>query len=188
MKHPRLPGNVRALLLAALTSLPTLAADKPAAPGPVLENATLRMRLVPRTPAQISAFYEGRGFPATALAAVREPCFLTVGIRNRSRDVLWLELDHWRLTDAAGQPVPILKRAYWSGRWAALNLPRGKQSTFQWTLLPSQRDLQADESVGGNLVIQRTAGPLLLQARFRTGQARRGGEVIVRMEGVQCAD
>ena len=32
-----------------------------------VENAALNFRLIPRTPAQMAAFYEGRGFPGAAL-------------------------------------------------------------------------------------------------------------------------
>lgn len=177
--------SLRLLALALLAS-PLASADQPTAA--VLENDKLRMRLLPRTPAQISAFYEGRGFPPRALAALRETCFMTLGIRNRSKDVLWLDLARLTVREPSGKPVPILDRGYWQQRWTALNLPRGKQATFQWTLLPSQRDLQPDESVGGNLVIQRVSGPLVLEARFRTGKGQRGGEIIVQMEGIRCAN
>lgn len=120
-----------------------------------------------RTPEQIEAFYSARGFPAPALKALREACFFTVGIRNGSNDVVWLELDRFLVKDDSGKGVARITRPQWKKRLQALKVPQASQSTFGWTQLPEQRDLQPDEPVGGNFAIARQSGALNLTLNFR---------------------
>ena len=98
MQITRLTSLFAALLLAAglLQAAPWKDGEKP--PGPYVENDRLFMLLRLHTPEQISAFYEARGFPPGALERIRQTCFITVHIDNKSDRVLWLETANWRLT------------------------------------------------------------------------------------------
>jgi len=151
------------------------------------ENAELKMIVIPRTREQMKAFYEGRGFPAPAISAVAQACFMTVVVKNKTRDVLWLELDNWRFS--GGNPdAKRLDRAYWKQRWDALKIPMANRSTFGWTLLPEQRDLRADEGVGGNITMAFNTASFTLDARFYQGEDKSGGPVSVHLAGIQCAE
>lgn len=150
------------------------------------EHPDLRFRLGPRTPEQIAAFYEARGFPAAAIDALRQACFITVSMRNKSNKVIWLELKNWRLIRAAGE-IQRLERSYWQEQWSRLDVPQANRSTFSWTLLPESRDLQPSEPVGGNITLPPTTEPFTLEARFKTGRDKRVGEMILRYENVRCA-
>lgn len=158
--------------------------DKPY-PGPYVENAHFLMVLIPRTPEQMAAFYEARGFPPAAIDRIRATCFVTVHVENRGERVLWLEPDSWRIA-AGGTPVQRLDRDYWTAHWNTIDLPQANRSTFGWTQLPAQRDLQPGEPVGGNIVLPGTTGQFDLQARFATGADRRGDPLEVRFENVAC--
>lgn len=125
------------------------------------------MSISARTPEQIEAFFSARGFPREALGALRDACFLTVGIRNASSEVVWLELDRFKLSDASGKPVPRITRAQWKARFKKFKVPAASQATFGWTQLPEVRDLQPDEPVGGNIAIPRHNHPFKLIAEFR---------------------
>lgn len=120
-----------------------------------------------RTSEQIEAFYSARGFPAAALKTLREACFFTVGIRNGSDDVVWLELERFSIKDGSGKSVARITRPQWTKRLQALKVPLASQSTFGWTQLPERRDLQPDEPVGGNFAIPRQSGAVHLTANFR---------------------
>jgi hypothetical protein len=126
-----------------------------------------------RTAEQMRAFYEARGFPPAALAAVSQACFITVGIRNHRRDILWLEPARWVL-QAGGTQVQRRTEADWVAIWDQAGLEPGHRATFRWTQLPEQRDLHPGEPVGGNLTLNRVPGRVTILARFATGRDRNG--------------
>jgi hypothetical protein len=162
--------------------------QKAAAPGDSnrieLEDAVLKLIVIPRTREQMKAFYEGRGFPKQAIGAIAEACFMTVIVKNKTDNVLWLELDNWRINGAAD--IKRLDRAYWKQRWESLNVPMSNQSTFGWTLLPERRDLRADEGVGGNITLVYSKLPFTLNARFYQGADKQGGPHTVQLDQLQC--
>jgi hypothetical protein len=155
--------------------------------NPQIENKQLKFRLTPRTREQTAAFYEGRGFPKSAINQIADTCFFTVIIRNKSDKVLWLELKNWRFY-SNNQPVVRLDRKYWEQQWQKINLPQSYRSTFGWTLLPDVRDLQPNEPVGGNIVLPRTREPFTIEALFKTGTNKRGNDIVLRFTNIQCAD
>lgn len=154
--------------------------------GPYIENDDLLVVLIPRSPEQMAAFYEARGFPPAAIERIRQTCFVTVHIENRSPDVIWLELDQWRFT-GNGKPLPRLDADYWRAQWDAIDLRQASRSTFGWTQLPAVRDLQPDEPVGGNLVFPGDTQSLTIEARFPTGADRQGKPVRVGFGAVGCS-
>jgi hypothetical protein len=164
-------------------------AQPPTAPAPaqVFEDPRLTVRVLPRSPQQVAAFYEARGFPPAMRTLIMAQCFLTVRIHNTSQDVIWLDLADWRFVGVEGQ---ILRRDrdWWKAQWRDMNAPLPSQSTFRWTLLPEQLDFRPDEAEGGNVTLIRTAAPFRLEADFVIG-AERGGEMIrMKLEGLHCAE
>jgi len=121
-------------LLAALVCTRASAIDKPY-PGPFIENDQLLVVLMPHTAEQMAAFYEARGFPRNAIDLIRQTCFVTVHIENKSRSTIWLEQKNWR-TSSNNKPLPRLGRDYWDGQWSDIDLPLASRSTFGWTQLP----------------------------------------------------
>lgn len=147
----------------------------------------LTIRLTPRTPDQMAAFYEARGFPESMVAASRDACFFTVGIHNTSDRIVWLDLDRWRFTGAAGA-VRRLDRGWWKARWEALDAPLPSQSTFRWTLLPESLDFRPDEREGGNITLPRSGDTLRVEARFATGADKHGDAIVMTLDGLRCAE
>jgi hypothetical protein len=154
-------------------------------PGPWVDNDQLFMLLRLHTPEQMAAFYEARGFTPAAIEHIRQTCFITVHIDNKSDTVLWLETANWRIR-ADGKPVTRLGRDYWNGVWEDIGLPQASRSTFGWTRLPEVRDLQPTEPVGGNIVLPRDGRTFTIEADFLTGQDKRQGMVSVTFENLQC--
>ena len=150
------------------------------------EDDTVYMRLVLRTPTQLSAFYQGREFNHAAIDRILETCFVTAIIRNKAFDVLWLELDRWQFT-AGGQSIPRIKRDYWAEKWRETKLPQAHQSTFGWTLMPEARDLRLDESVGGSVVIPWQSRPFTLTVNFPTDADKQGPRKTIVFEDIECA-
>lgn len=175
----------RALIFAGLLAMLPVASAMAAKPIEY-EDADLQLRFYPRTPDQMSAFYEGRGFPPAMIALLRDYCFITVSLRNKGADVLWLDLAEWRFSDASGA-VERIARSVWPPRWAAMAVPLASQSTFRWTLLPEVLDFQPDEREGGNVILVPPPGRFSLSARFVRGADRRGRVVQVRVDGLYCA-
>jgi hypothetical protein len=149
------------------------------------EDDEVAMRLVLRTPEQLTAFYLGREFSQAAIDRILQTCFVAAIIANRAYDVLWLELDNWefRVDDRV---IPRIGREYWKNQWREVALPQRHQSTFGWTLMPEARDLRLHESVGGNVVIPWQSEPFTLVARFATGADRQGQTRTIVFEDVTC--
>ena len=150
------------------------------------DSPRLTVQLGPRTPQQIAAFYEARGFQADMIDILRQQCYLTVFIHNKGDDILWLDLAHWTFTNAGGE-ITRLDRAHWRERWQAMDIPLAHQSTFRWTLLPEQLDFLPGEREGGNIILPRLGQPLHIRARFDTGADRAGPVVEVEFTRVECA-
>ena len=171
------------LLISILTTSYLQAAPK----RYVVENPTIKMVVIPRSAQQMAAFYEGREFPHNAIKATRDACFFTIGIHNKSKDILWLDTTNWTFTTATGT-LPLLSRSEWTQRWKKLNLPQRFQSTFRWTLLPNQLDFQADEHEGGNITLARINTPFTLTARFATKIDKNGEPLIITFKDLLCAE
>lgn len=150
-----------------------------------METKQIKMRVFPRTPAQMAAFYEGRGFPAAAIEQTRKYCFITVGMRNTGKSMIWLNLDAWRFYNQQGD-IQRAGRNQWKQTWDSLHVPLASQATFNWTLLPDQRDLHPDEPAGGNITLQPTYEPFVVEATFATGEDKNGPPLVIKLENVRC--
>jgi hypothetical protein len=185
LRYPSRAALLRTVLFAVGLGAATVAA---AQEGRItVEHEGLRLSAAPRAPDQIGAFYLGRGFPKVAVEELAAACFITVGIRNGRSDVVWLEPARWQFVAEDGEPIQRLGRAYWTARWEALGVPDRNRATFGWTQLPEVRDLRPGEPVGGNIALRPVDGPFAIEARFETGEDRRGPELVVHVPGLRCA-
>ena len=165
------------------TTVPANAVPQP--PSPRYEDDQVSVRVVMRTPDQLTAFYLGREFNRAAIAKILETCFITPIIHNKTVDVLWLELDEWQFSQG-DKVITRLKRDYWPDKWREAGLSQAHQSTFGWTLLPEVRDLRLDEGAGGSVVIPRQTRPFTLTMKFHTGADKQGPVKTVVFEDLQC--
>jgi len=154
-------------------------------PSPRYKDAQVSVRVVMRTPDQLTAFYLGREFNRAAIDKILETCFVTPIIHNKTLDVLWLELDEWQFSQG-DKIIPRIKRDYWPDKWQEAELPQSHQSTFGWTLMPEVRDLRLDEGVGGSVVIPMQSRPFTLTMKFRTGADKQGPVKTVVFEDLKC--
>ncbi len=156
------------------------------AKGNRYENKLFRIRYITRSPNQIAAFYEARGFPVYAINEVRKFCFVTFGVGNKSDQKLYHDLNQWQFTNADG-PVKRVLRPDWKARWNELGLEKRFQSTFRWTLMPEKLDFYPQEGEGGNLIFPRTGKPLTITAHIRIGEGDKISLYQVTFKNVQCA-
>lgn len=164
----------------------SLAVDRPPAQrNPHIETEQFRIRLSPRTPNQIAAFYEARGFPGTALAELRKTCFITVGIHNKSKTILWHDLSTWRILGPQGEIRRYMREDWWK-RWDELGVAKRLQSTFRWTLMPEKLDFRPDEAEGGNIIIPRTDQALTITGELYLGE-QKNKLYQLKFENVYCA-
>lgn len=168
-------------MLLACVATPAAADDS------VWDSGKLTVTLSPRTPQQMSAFYEARGFGRAMIDVLSKECFITVLIRNKSDDILWLDLSRWTFSTADGAVVRR-DRTHWRERWAAMQIPPAHQSTFRWTLLPERLDFRPGEQEGGNIILPRLGKPVNITARFDAGRDRSGKPVMVEFRQVECAE
>jgi hypothetical protein len=153
--------------------------------GPYIEHDDLLVVLRPHAPEQMAAFYEARGFPQEALDLITKTCFVTVHIENRSRQVIWLDMDEWKFI-SRGKPLQRLDRDYWEAQWDNINLRQASRSTFGWTQLPQLRDLQPDEPVGGNIVFPGNTERFNMTLNLPTGNDRRGKLITLHFREIDC--
>jgi hypothetical protein len=179
---------IGALAVLAALYLPASLAQQesqPAPSGPRYEDDSVFVRIVQRSPEQLTAFYLGRQFNRAAIEQILDTCFVTPIIRNKTFDVLWLELDDWRFS-RGGENIPRIKRDYWPDKWEQSHLPQAQRSTFGWTLMPELRDLRLDESVGGSVVIPWQEQPFTLIMNFGTGADQKGPLKTIVFEDLEC--
>jgi hypothetical protein len=174
-----------------LSQFPTGMAQAAWNPDVVIDRPELLFQMASRTTEQMQAFYEARGFPADALKEIKAVCYFTIGVDNKTDDTLWLDLSRWQVVDNHGKPVAHRSRAQWQQRWKQLGLPLVNRNTFGWTVLPEVRDLYPHEHIGSNLTLMRihkSLSPMTLIARFPTGKDKRGKELVVKLEKLQCRE
>lgn len=172
---------VVSLLLAAGSVFSPVSADD----GKTVDGVYFRAKV--RTPDQMAAFYEARGFPAGALKQLNKYCFITVIVRNRSNRVVWLEPSRWRARSGSGTLMHPMSPSDWRKQWDAVSLPAAQRSTFQWTQLPESRDLRPHEPVGGNLAFPGIKGKFRLELRLDTGADRHGPPIRTYFDGLNCS-
>ncbi|MBT9614277.1 MAG: hypothetical protein IV108_13520 [Burkholderiales bacterium] len=139
-----------------------------------------------RTPEQTNAFYSARGLPLIVVQEIAKSCFLTVGLHNRRADTVWLDLGVWRFADVNGREIKRVSLPEWTTRWKAMQVPLAAQATFGWTQLPETRDMQPDETVGGNVPVVPQQGEFTLTARFPTGAAGMGKPIEISVPSLSC--
>jgi hypothetical protein len=152
----------------------------------LLAQSGVEIEFMPRTPNQMSAFYEARGFPTAMIDLLSKQCFITIRIHNTGQQTLWLDLDNWQFS-TSGKPLERFHRNHWKPVWADMAIPLAKQSTFRWTLLPEQLDYQPDEQEGGNIILPRVNTHIKLEARFASGADQQGPVITYRNDKLQCA-
>jgi len=183
--HKRLPLLALSLLAALWFTAAHAREARPVPTGPWYEDASVFIRIVQRTPEQLTAFYLGRGFNQAAINSILDTCFITPVIENKTFDALWLELDRW-VFSRDGEPIPRITRDYWPDKWRSAALPQAQQSTFGWTLLPEVRDLRIDESAGGSVAIPWQTKTFTLSMHFPTGLDKQGPLKTVTFENLRC--
>ena len=153
----------------------------------ILKTPEIEIDFTPRTPNQMSSFYEARGFPKEMLEILKQQCFITVGILNTSNTKIWLDLKSWQF-NAAGKPIKRETRDVWKKLWQEMDIPLNKQATFRWTLIPETLDYLPDEHEGGNIILPFTNKPLSLTATFATGENKQGKIITITTDKLFCAE
>ena len=158
-----------------------------ATPPPGISTDQIEIRFVPRTPDQMMSFYEARGFPSEMIDILSRQCFITIGIHNKSKDIIWHDLGNWQFSHD-GKPLPREHRNYWLEMWREMNMPQASISTFRWTLIPETLDYLPDEKEGGNIILPRVKGNISVSARFATGDDRQGETIHIDYDRLYCAE
>ena len=151
----------------------------------VYEDNEVYLRSIYRSPEQIAAFYEGREFPQAAINRITQSCYVTIILKNKTSDVLWLELDNWEFHQGKTQ-IFRYKRPYWNKQWDEINLKQAFRSTFGWTLMPDVRDLRAGEGVGGSIPIPMQSEKFSITLNFATGKDKKGKIKSVTLPDIHC--
>lgn len=172
-------------LTALLMAGPLLAV--PAQNKWVVENKYIKLVMIARTPEQMAAFYEARGFPKTVIRELDKMCFITTSLRNKSQDVIWMKLANWKFTSKQGS-LKRFHRNELKARWQKIGLAQQYQSTFRWTLIPEVLDYHPGEREGGNIVLQRTGEAFSFQAQFVIGAKDDGKSLSVQINNLRCAE
>ncbi len=182
MMYLRLPAHfLLSLLLFTSSVSPLFAAEAPS-----YESSQLAIGFKSRTPEQIAAFYEARGFNKPMIDKLKQQCFITTWIHNKSSHVIWLDLSQWQFSNTTGV-IERHHRQYWETVWDEMQIPLAHQATFRWTLLPEALDFQPDEREGGNIILPRDDRPIQIQATFPTLADKTGTPITIKFSPLRCA-
>lgn len=171
------------IIVVGLCFISASAGDKQPPLG--FESSQLSLQLIPRSTEQMAAFFEAREFPARMIQRLSDYCFFTVIIENKMNKQLRLDLSAWVFLTGQ-QSVSRIPRSKWPPVWKQLHIPQASQATFRWTLLPETLDFYANESEGGNIILQKTNRPFTLRAKFNIG--KNDDPLIATVNHFHCAD
>lgn len=172
------------LFLALHLATPLIAAEKK---QNVYEDEDIYLRFVYRSAEQVAAFYEGREFPKSAIERAVQSCFVTVILKNKSDDIIWVDINNW-VFEKNGKKLERYKQSYWDKQWEELKLKQAHRSTFSWTLFPETRDLQVDENVSGNIPLPMQTESFSLTLNFSTGENKKGKMKTIKVNDMYCKD
>lgn len=150
-----------------------------------VEHKLFKLYFVLRTAEQMAAFYYARGFPETMVRQTKKVCFITVGMNNKSKNIIWLDIREWKFSDKSGS-LTRYDRPYWFALWKKMNIPLRFQSTFRWTLIPTSLDYQPGEREGGNITLQRRNQSFTITAIVRPGKNKNSKAVEIVINNVKC--
>ena len=170
------------LLALFMSSTALVAAEKK---NNTYEDSDIYLRFVYRSADQLAAFYEGREFPKTAINRITQSCYVTAIIKNKTDDVLWIELDNWVFKNK-DKTINRYERSYWLKQWEDVKLKQAHRSTFGWTLMPEARDLLPGESVAGNITIPMQTQHFSLTINFVTGKDKKGKVKTLQFNDMRC--
>lgn len=145
-----------------------------------------RIRLNPRTPEQIAAFYYGRGFPSAMVKKIQTLCFITIGVRNKTNGLLLLDFNNWKFQSAKGQ-VKRYTRTHWIAQWKKNQFPLRTIATFRWTVLPEKYEFQPDEGEAGNILLERTDQAFSINATLHLKRGNKTESLAVTFPTMKCA-
>ncbi|VAW65582.1 hypothetical protein MNBD_GAMMA11-2860 [hydrothermal vent metagenome] len=168
-------------LLTLIMQQPVATADE----KQTYRDKDLSLRFIQLSPRQIGSFYEGREFKKTAVDMLMSSCYVTVIIQNTSDDFLWIDTDRWVFVQD-GRKIIQQDRRYWSRQWDKINLKQAHRSTFSWTLMPAERNLYPQESVGGRVPIPMQTRPFTVILNFPTGENKQGKIKSVKIDNIIC--
>jgi len=150
-------------------------------------NEHIEIQFAPRTPNQMMSFYEARGFPPEMTNILRDECFITVRIHNKSKEKIWHDLANWQFSHNS-KPLKREHRNYWLNKWRSMNMPQASISTFRWTLIPESLDYLPGEEEGGNIILPRVTGPITVEANFPTGDNKQGTAITIKYDKLNCEE
>lgn len=172
------------LLITTLTWL-LLIHNSLASSKPQYNSNLLQVTLTSRTPQQMAAFYEARGFQKNMLDKIASYCFITVYIKNKSNTIIYHDLSKWSFKRNTTK-IKRLHRNTLKETWDLMNIPLAHQSTFRWTLLPEELDFQPGEREGGNIVLPFTEQDLSVKATFNRQVKNKYIPLIIQLNNVKC--
>lgn len=146
----------------------------------------LSINIIVRKPEQLAAFYEARGFSKAMVNEISQHCFIGVRISNTSKHIILHDLNNWQFSNKQSA-VKRLDRKYWRHRWTEMKVPLAHQSTFRWTMLPTQLDFRPNESEGGNILLPMQNKALRIKATFHIQTPKGNKPVTAEFKNIQCA-
>ena len=149
-------------------------------------NTLLRVSLSPVPSEKVAAFYEGRGFSKEMVNTLKQKCFITIGIRNKSNNIILHDLSNWTYSNKNSE-IKRIDREQWKLTWKEMNIPLSHQSTFRWTLLPEKLDFRSGEHEAGNITLPFSDKPFSLDATFTIIENKVKKSIFVKIQDIHCA-
>ncbi len=180
------PMSIRRFFILAVLALQTgecLAADEiewhhRAAQGHVTLTAN------PLGAAQRTAFYQARGFSATAIRPYAQACGFSLGLRNMGTRSIRTRLADWRAIGADGRQVALRLPAKWETDWARASVPESARIAFRWAQFQAENDFDAGDWIMGMATLESPLpGNFRLIARYRDDK----GSHEIALDGLSCA-
>jgi len=117
----------------------------------------ISVRLVQRLPDQSRAYFAARGFVGEEVKAIAQHCFFQTVVKNTSSEdhdvVIKYNLNDWRIRHKKHY-YQLKNREQWKMIWLRHKTAMAPSIAFNWSLLPSQQTLKAQDYNWGMTVLE----------------------------------
>lgn len=145
------------------------------------------LRLVQRLPDQSRAFFMARGFSPSQADLIARSCVFQTVFKNitppAQQRLVEYNLLTWRVV-YAGKARSLKTREQWMQHWRRENVVPSAQIAFEWSLLPTQQQYQAQDYNWGMTTYNLAPGK---RFDLTIKWTEDGREKIGRINDVQCA-
>ncbi|MEW6512483.1 MAG: hypothetical protein AB1443_00625 [Pseudomonadota bacterium] len=150
----------------------------------LVRQGSVALGVNPLTASARKAFYEARGFTATAIRPYAEACGFSFGMQNATDRTIRTALSDWHAVDADGARITLTLPEAWDAQWDKAGMPSAARIAFKWAQFQTSNVFEPGDWIMGMATLKSVPkAPFRLVARY---QDNKGDHELV-LDKLECA-